>query len=169
MSLGSTLFWSAVALGCVALAAPGLDEALPSMKAPASVAALPASRSSPAVPGLALHEMRRGANGHFYAEAQVNGARVGFLIDTGASLVALTPQDAQRAGVVVGPERATARGAGGPVQVAPVVIDRLVLGPVAAQQVRGAVVENLPMSLLGQSFLAEAAAVEIRGDVMTIR
>ena len=40
----------------------------------------------------------KSADGHFWAEADVNGSRVRFLVDTGASAVALTPSDAQRLG-----------------------------------------------------------------------
>src|ERR1700754_2697256 len=40
----------------------------------------------------------KGADGHFWADAQVNGQPVHFLVDTGATAVALTPKDADRLG-----------------------------------------------------------------------
>ena len=41
----------------------------------------------------------KGRDGHYWAEADVNGSRVRFLVDTGASAVALTVADAQRLGI----------------------------------------------------------------------
>ena len=46
----------------------------------------------------AAASISKGADGHFWAEAQVNGSRVRFLVDTGATAVALTAADAQRLG-----------------------------------------------------------------------
>lgn len=43
-------------------------------------------------------EISKSSDGHFWAEANVNGSRVRFLVDTGASAVALTSDDAQRLG-----------------------------------------------------------------------
>jgi aspartyl protease family protein len=119
--------------------------------------------------GYASQELVRDRNGHFYAEAQVNGARIRFMIDTGASVVALTRDDAQRAGIAFGSERARAIGAGGEVEVIPVTIDRIAIGPLEARDVRGAVADDLPVSLLGQSFLSRVGSVEIRGDRMVLR
>jgi aspartyl protease family protein len=51
----------------------------------------------PAAAGEAA-EVTKAKDGHYWAEANVNGARVRFLVDTGASAVALTPLDAQRLG-----------------------------------------------------------------------
>ena len=48
-------------------------------------------------------------------------------------------------------------------------IERLALGPLEARDVRGAVADGLPVSLLGQSFLGQVGSVEIRGDVMVLR
>jgi aspartyl protease family protein len=99
----------------------------------------------------------------------VNGALVHFMIDTGASIVALTRADAQRAGISLSGDRAEAMGAGGSVEVVPVTIDRLAIGPLEARGVRGAVADQLPVSLLGQSYLEQVGSVEIRGDRMVLR
>ena len=168
MSVRGTLGWTALALAGIAALAPGLGTG---GGAPAPV---PEARSEPAPFAAAAADsgprtLRREADGHFYAEAQVNGVAVRFLVDTGASFVALTPEDAQRAGVSHGWSRATAMGAGGAIEVSPVRIDRIALGPVFASDVSGAVIDDLPVSLLGQSFLAEADSVEIRGDTMVLR
>ena len=99
----------------------------------------------------------------------VNGARVHFLIDTGASMVALTSADAQRAGIALPSQRVTAMGAGGEFEVIPVTIDRIAIGSVEARDIQGAVARELPVSLLGQSFLEQVGRVEINGDRMTLR
>jgi aspartyl protease family protein len=172
MSTGN--IWAAAGLGLigVALLSPGVRrEAAPEATRAEAPAAAPV-RAAPAASagnGLASRELRRSPDGHFYAEAQVNGARIRFMVDTGASVVALTPADAQRAGIALPSERARARGAGGEIEVIPVTIERMAVGPLEARGVRGAVAEALPVSLLGQSFLGQVGSVEIRGDVMVLR
>ena len=170
MSTGGTLFWAAIIVAGVAWLAPNLDLArrpgiAPRVEVPSSNVA----DARPTGDGGGRHALTRSADGHFYAEAQVNGAAIRFLVDTGASVVALTPQDARRAGIEVGDERTVARGAGGEIAVAPVVIDRIELGSIDRSDVRAVVAEALPVSLLGQSFLGSVDRVEIRDDRMTLR
>jgi aspartyl protease family protein len=117
----------------------------------------------------APRELRRGPDGHFYAEAQVNGTTIRFLVDTGASVVVLRREDAQRAGLQMPSERSVAMGVGGPVEVTPVVLDRVAIGGIEARQVQAAVAEDLPVSLLGQSWLQRLHSVEIHGDTMVLR
>lgn len=169
--MGSTLFWAGVAVIGVAVLAPGLGQVgtapPPSVESNATRSGQTATAS--VGNGLASQELQRAGDGHFYAEAQVNGARIRFLVDTGASIVALTPADAQRAGIALPSERSKAIGAGGEVEVMPVTLDRIAIGSLSANQVRGAVAPHLPVSLLGQSFLSQVGSVEIRGDRMVLR
>jgi aspartyl protease family protein len=174
MSAGETLFWTGVILVGVVMVAPRLDRA--DSPAPPAPVAEPDKRASPPAPasaragnGFASQELVRSPDGHFYADAQVNGARIRFMIDTGATAVALTAEDAQRAGIQLGHERAVARGVGGLVEVIPVVVDRIAIGALEARQVRAAVVDELEVSLLGQSFLSQVGSVEIRDDRMILR
>ncbi len=169
MSTGGTLFWAgAVVLG-VAMIAPGLDR----MPAPQPVAAR-ADAPEPEAEiqvgnGYVSQALERSPDGHFYADAMVNGARIRFMVDTGATFVALTREDAQRAGIPIGSERAAAMGAGGAFEVTPVTIDRIAIGALTATQVEGAVADELAVSLLGQSFLSRVGTVEISGDRMVMR
>jgi len=169
--MGGTLFWAGVAVIGVVLLAPGLGQV--GTAPPPTVDAQPQGNGQAASAsvgnGLASQELQRADDGHFYAEAQVNGARIRFLVDTGASVVALTPADAQRAGIALPSERSKAIGAGGEVEVMPVTLDRIAIGSLSANQVRGAVAPHLPVSLLGQSFLSQVGSVEIRGDRMVLR
>jgi len=170
MSAGGTLFWTGVVLVGAVLLAPSLSRVESSSAPPSVESARSVVAPAQAGNGFASQELTRSTDGHFYADAQVNGARVRFLVDTGASAVALTRADAQRAGIALGSERSSAVAAGGEIEVIPVTIDRIAIGPLAATRVRGAVVaDGLPVSLLGQSFLAQVGTVEIRGDRMILR
>src|SRR5215207_5089994 len=50
-------------------------------------------------------ELQREANGHFYVHAKVNGQLVRFVVDTGATVVALSRDDAERVGLNVDPTK----------------------------------------------------------------
>lgn len=128
-----------------------------------------AAATTPSVSGVANQTITRSFDGHFYVTAQVNGAPIRFLIDTGASMVALSPDDADRANVPIDGRVGVARTAGGDVEMTETRIDSITVGGLTARAVRGAVVEELDHSLLGQSFLSQLASVEISGDTMTLR
>ncbi|MFA6220047.1 MAG: TIGR02281 family clan AA aspartic protease [Erythrobacter sp.] len=113
----------------------------------------------------------RARNGHFYAEVAINGSPVNFLVDTGASMIALTGEDAAAAGLSWSDSdvRIVAQGASGPVYGVPVRLDRVVLGGHEAQNVEAAIIPSgLDVSLLGQSFLATIEPVRIEGDRMVL-
>lgn len=115
--------------------------------------------------------LERDSYGHFIAHAEVNGEPVRFLVDTGADMVALTIEDARRARVqfdyasfeVVG------QGASGAVRGQQVMLDNVVLDGKRVYGVRGAVVEGLDVSLLGQSYLGKIKSVHMTGDTMRLR
>lgn len=116
--------------------------------------------------------IERKPDGHFYADAAINGQMVRFLIDTGASGVALTVKDAQHVGLFFSPNEFTVvgRGASGEVRGKLVTIDRIALGHVEARQVPGAIIDKgLDISLLGQSFLSRIGSVRIADNRMTLR
>lgn len=113
----------------------------------------------------------RSPDGHFYADGQVNGVTVHFLIDSGASTVALTASDAARIGKHVGPGDMTQKvlTANGEAAVAPITLETVTLGSVTVGQVDGVVAgDGLGISLLGQSYLARVGKVSIENDRMTL-
>lgn len=171
MSSGGNIVWLGLGLIGVALMAPSFKSGPPAPASQSEVRKPIEDRPSQtqAGNGFASREIMRAPDGHFYLDAQVNGAQVHFLVDTGASMVALTPADAQRAGIALPSERATAQGAGGNVQIIPVSIDRIAAGPLEARNVDGAVARDLPVSLLGQSFLSRIGNVQISSDRMILR
>ena len=110
-------------------------------------------------------------DGHYYLTGDVNGARVLFVVDTGASEIVLTQRDAGRAGL--DPEGlayfGTAMTANGRVATAPVTLDRFAVGGVEERGVP-AVVNGGPLdtSLLGMSWLGRHEATFSR-DRLVIR
>ena len=109
-------------------------------------------------------------DGHFYADAQVNGAAVRFMVDTGATSIALTHEDARRASI---PLEATSEvvgmGAGGEIYGQAVTLDRIRLGPQEVRDMHATVLDGGEQSLLGQTFLARFKSVVIEGDAMVLR
>ena len=113
--------------------------------------------------------LERSEGGHFYANVEVNGELVRFLVDTGASGVALTEADAERIGLDFdrGAYEQVGVGASGPVRGKFVTLDKVSLDGKAAHGVEGAILEGSDISLLGQNYLGRFS-VEMRGDTMRI-
>lgn len=112
----------------------------------------------------------RESDGHFYADVEVNGVTLNMLVDTGASSVALSVDDARRAGIAttIGNNDLIGEGAGGQVYGNVVDIDRVRLGDTEAHNLTGVVLNGGSMSLLGQDFLRRFESVEISGDQMVL-
>jgi aspartyl protease family protein len=131
------------------------------------------SSSSPSSASTAGSEVRltRAQNGHFYADVDVNGTSVEFMIDTGATGIAMTEADARRAGVLLDPSGGgvVGEGAGGALTGQFVKLDRVRLGGRTVEGMQAAVVDGASTNLLGQSFLSQFPEVTVRGDVMTLR
>lgn len=116
-------------------------------------------------------ELQREPNGHFFADVDVNGTKIHMLIDTGATGIALSREDARSAGIAtsIGMPNIVGEGADGGIHGEYVTVDRMSLGNAKAEGVEAIVLNNGGQSLLGQSFLAKFASVEIHGDTMTLR
>lgn len=115
--------------------------------------------------------IRRDENGHFYAFANVNNEPIRFVVDTGATTVALTPDDARRAHVNFDPAQfvPVGYGAGGELRGQPVVVDRIELDGKGAGAVHAVVLPDLRVSLLGQSYLRQIGSVSISSDEMRLK
>ena len=115
-------------------------------------------------------EIRRDSQGQFHLEVDVGGEPVRFLVDTGADVVALTEEDADRLGLRPDPSeyRPMLQTASGTGMAAPVEIDRLTIGGRALDGVAAVVVPDLPVSLLGQSALRRLGSVTLQGDRLII-
>ena len=139
--------------------------------ASASAAAEPTAAPTEALPWSGEVVLPRAADGHFYAEVVVDATSATMLVDTGASMVALTADDADAIGVTWRSEQLepVARGVGGVVHGVRVVLEMVQLGGLEARDVEAVVVpEGLEVSLLGQSFLSQVARVEIDRQKMVL-
>lgn len=123
-------------------------------------AALPASAPEAASGAADLRTVtiRRGENGHYQVEAVVDGRRIPFLVDTGATAVVLRSEDAAKLGIFP-PARdyiGRAHTANGTVRFAPVELNRVEVGNIVVRNVAATVLPEgaLAESLLGMSFLS---------------
>jgi aspartyl protease family protein len=116
-------------------------------------------------------ELARGANGSFYTDASVNGQQMPFVIDTGATMVALTVDGARRAGLYVDTSSFTVvgEGASGPTRGKLVTLDRIEVAGRTVEHVDAVVLEGLGTNLLGQSVLTRLGGIEMNGDKMVLR
>lgn len=118
-------------------------------------------------------DVPRSPDGHYYLTLDINGEPVKFIVDTGATDMVLTLQDAERAGVEL--EDASffgrANTANGQVRVAPVTLDAVTLGEVTDRGVRASVNEgDMDASLLGMSYLQRFDRIEIsNGKLVLVR
>ena len=100
----------------------------------------------------------RSPNGHFSVTAEVDGRRMEFLVDTGASVIALRERDAARLCIHPAQREYTARvsTANGMVLAAPVELNRVDVGSLTVRNVQAIVLpdEALGENLLGMSFLS---------------
>lgn len=116
-------------------------------------------------------ELQRNGDGHFYADVRVNGAPIRMLVDTGASGIALSREDAQIAGLAtsIAMNDVVGKGADGDVRGEYVRLERVELGPLSASGLDAVVLNGGEQSLLGQSFLRKFGNVQIEGDRMVLR
>ena len=116
-------------------------------------------------------ELTRDSSGYFYADVKINGAPVHMLVDTGATVIALSRNDAQIAGIPtsIGMNDVIGVGADGAVHGQQVVLDQVTLGGKTVEGLPAIVLNSGGQSLLGQSFLSKFASVRIEGDKMILR
>ena len=110
-------------------------------------------------------------DGHFYLTAELNGADVPFMVDTGASDIALARPDAQRIGIDVQNLAYLGRAntANGVVNTANITIDDFRIGDIEDRDVRASVSDSdMDISLLGMSYLRRFARVGFEGDLLIL-
>jgi aspartyl protease family protein len=151
------------------LAGQALGLRMPSEQSALAEAHAPATKAGKAGGTV---EIRAGASGHYHAEAEVNGRGIEVMVDTGATTVALTYEDAERAGFRLKPSDFTRSmsTANGVTRVAPVTIERVSVGNITVRNVAASVSEKgrLHRSLLGMSFLGRLERVDMRSGVLVL-
>lgn len=124
-----------------------------------------------AAPAPSADLITRAPDGHFWAEATVNGQPVRALIDTGASVVALTREDALRLGLELAPEDFDqwVGAAGGPARAARIQLAHVSVAGARVERVEAMVIEDgLPASLLGMSYLGRLSRIEATPAGLTL-
>jgi len=118
-------------------------------------------------------EVVRTRDGDFAITAQINGAHIPVVLDTGASSVVLTHDDAKAAGLPLDLLNYTVSidTANGRTRAAPVTLDRLAIGGLEERSVEALVVQpgQLRTSLLGMSFLNRLQSWQVNGDRLILK
>lgn len=116
--------------------------------------------------------LRAARNGHFETTAYINGRPVEVMVDTGASMVALTWEDARRAGIFLtdGDFKHKVGTANGTARVAIVTLSDVAIEDITVHDVKAAVAEpgKLDTTLLGMTFLSRLARTEMSRGVLLL-
>lgn len=117
------------------------------------------AKATPETPNSRTITLTRGSNGHFLVDGMVDGRRLNFMVDTGASAIALRESDAARLGIHPARREYTARisTANGSIMAAPIDLNRVEIGNLIVRNVSALVLpdEALGQNLLGMSFLSQ--------------
>lgn len=159
VTMRNLLVWSFIFVGVIG--AVGLWEDLKSDVVPRQLVLEGGSRI----------ELPLSRDGHYYMTLEANGSPVRFVVDTGATDIVLTRQDAEMLGIDVDDLAfsSIARTANGVVQTAPTVLKTLAAGGVIDRNVR--VVVNggeMDASLLGMRYLRSFSRIEISNRTMVL-
>jgi aspartyl protease family protein len=177
IQLADKLRYAIVALTAAAASAVGSAEAVALLagRAPALRAATVERRdwTAPPAPSVQGGAVMKASDGHFWAEGEVNdGPRVRFLVDTGATAVALTLADAERLGIdpkglKYGYSVVTA---GGRTRAASVKLASITVGGARLENVDAVVIEKgLDASLLGMSYLGRLSSFQATRQALFLR
>jgi len=136
----------------------------------------PPARSDDAAPAIQLMsatELKAGTGGHFITRAEINGTSIDVLVDTGATAVALSYEDAQAAGLRPGSLdfNIPVQTANGATNAARVKIDRIEIDTVKVDDVDGMVLPEgaLRGTLLGMTFLSRLSSFKVEDGVLYLK
>ncbi|MET0313049.1 MAG: TIGR02281 family clan AA aspartic protease [Hansschlegelia sp.] len=136
----------------------------------AAPAAPPASKPEQESAGRVV--LRADPDGHFRVDATIGGRRAPMLVDTGATMVALSYENGRELGLISGGDRFDLRvsTANGTIGAKRVVLRDLRVGSVQIQDVSAVVLSEGAMdgALLGMSFLGRLRRMETSGDRMVL-
>jgi len=114
-----------------------------------------------------------GQNGHYQAEATVNGVTIPMMVDTGATTIALSFEDADRLGLNPGGMEFTSMvlTANGPARTTYVTLPEIEVAGIKRTNVRAGIAERgkLGESLLGMNFLSSLSSFTISGEEMKLQ
>ncbi len=124
---------------------------------PSLMAARPVNNTAPVPTGTRSVVISPGRNGHFQVEGRIDGRRLNFMVDTGASMIALNARDAASLGIHPSEREFTAavKTANGIARAAPVTLNMVEIDDIMVRNVAAMVMPDgaLSENLLGLSFL----------------
>jgi aspartyl protease family protein len=151
-------------------AAPGAPASVAVAPAPAALATVAAANPGP---GYRAASIAADAGGQYRARALIEGQDVDVMIDTGATVVALTSETAARLGVAIDPSRPRWKmnTANGVAFASPVTLRSVNLGAIYMDDVQAVVMPPgaSSINLLGASFLKRLVSVEQRDGMLVLR
>lgn len=115
-------------------------------------------------------DILRAGDGLFYVTGDVDGTPIRFVVDTGATVVVLTPADARKLGIAPNSrdQRAQIQTVAGATSMQWTKISRIKIAGQSAYHLDAAIVRSgLKVSLLGQNFLSEMGGVTLQKNRMT--
>ena len=156
-----------------AVSAVGVAQAVSSFQTSAETPQLRAAIAvAPQAAQGAPASIAKASDGHYWAEADVNGARVRFLVDTGASAVALTLADAKRLGIATDKLSYSYKvmTAAGEARAAQVTLGEVSVAGTQLRDVEALVIDKgLDSSLLGMTYLGRLASFEATRTSLILR
>lgn len=112
-------------------------------------------------------------NGHFTARGMINGSHVDFLVDTGATIVFISREEARHVGINLRKLSYdhTALTAAGKTKFAKVYLDEVSVGSIRVRNVEAAIAESdeVAHNLLGMTFLSRIKGFEFSGGRLIMR
>jgi aspartyl protease family protein len=150
------------------LAARFIDHKSPPQSSANAMTAMP--QTEPTSGGARNVVLKRGNGGHFWTEARVDGRRIEFVVDTGASTIALRESDAAKLGLHPSPRDYSVKvnTANGMSRAAPVLLRRVEIGDIVVRDVPALIHPDngLGVNLLGMTFLSKVRWTHERGRLV---
>ncbi len=127
--------------------------------------------SRPISSGGGVETFRKANDGHFYITAELNGREVELMVDPGATVIVLPPDDAEALGIAVSTLRFNRpfETANGRVMGAMTRIETIRIGQIDRQDVPAAIVPDVGKPLLGMSYLATLSSYEFAEQQLTLK
>ncbi|HYW17055.1 MAG TPA: TIGR02281 family clan AA aspartic protease [Allosphingosinicella sp.] len=114
--------------------------------------------------------IRKSMDGHFWIDAELNGTRVRFLVDSGATVTSISAATAARANIEPGGFPTLVQTANGTIQVRRARAERLKVGTIERRDLAVHVSEAFgPMNVLGMNFLSSLSAWGVEGQWLVLK
>jgi aspartyl protease family protein len=165
------MIFAAFMVGLGTIMAQVADKMTPTLAHAGTTSAKAVAIETPAPSGRSL-SIPRDSRGHFQTEGRIDGQRIGFMVDTGASVIALNESSAARFGLRPsrGDYNATVTTANGTIKAARTRLAMVEIGGLVVRDVDAMVLpdEALSENLLGLSFLSKLRRFEYANGKMVL-